>query len=91
MRKPELVKAVAKAATAPTYGTLAVLEALETIVEAELKRGGRVNFPLLGSFAVVERAPRVGRNPRTGDRVEVASRKRPVFRPAARLTKAVAG
>ena len=34
MRKPDLVRAVAKAADAPVGGTLAVLEALESVVEA---------------------------------------------------------
>ncbi len=45
---------------------------LETI-EAALARGDRIEIRGFGSFTVKERAPRIGRNPRTGETVHVAA------------------
>ncbi len=51
----------------------------EKISEA-LARGERIELRGFGSFTVKERAPRVGRNPRTGETVHVAARLHPHFR-----------
>ncbi len=52
---------------------------LETIA-AGMARGERIELRGFGSFAVKEQAPRVGRNPRTGETVHVAAKLRPYFR-----------
>ncbi len=47
-----------------------------------LAAGQAVKISGFGSFAVVRRKPRPGRNPRTGERVLIPGRARPVFRPS---------
>jgi DNA-binding protein HU-beta len=42
-----------------------------------------------GSFKVVERSARQGRNPQTGDAITIDARKSPVFRPGTQLKRAV--
>ncbi|MEG9861660.1 MAG: integration host factor subunit beta [Parvularculales bacterium] len=49
------------------------------IIEA-LARGDRVELRGFGSFGTKERASRVGRNPRTGERVDVMEKRVPFFR-----------
>jgi integration host factor subunit beta len=52
---------------------------LDTIVDA-LARGDRVELRGFGAFSVKTRDARIGRNPRTGETVEVASKSIPVFK-----------
>ena len=51
-----------------------------TAIADSLARGGRVEIRGFGSFAVTYRAPRRGRNPRTGEMVGIAGRYAPHFR-----------
>ena len=56
--------------------------AVNTIFQAvahALQRGDRVEIRGLGSFATKMRLPRVGRNPKTGDRVEIPAQRVPSF------------
>ncbi len=46
-----------------------------------LAEGGRVELRGFGAFSTRERAPRKGRNPRTGDSVDVPSKRVPYFKP----------
>ncbi len=59
---------------------------LETI-EAGLARGDRIEIRGFGSFTVKERAPRVGRNPRTGETVHVAAKLHPHFKSGKELRR----
>ena len=49
-------------------------------ITAALCRGDRVELRGFGAFSVKQRGPRVGRNPRTGDAVEVAAKSVPYFK-----------
>jgi DNA-binding protein HU-beta len=75
MNKTELVKYIAEAAgfTQATAGKAlnAVLEA----IAASLKQGDPVTLIGFGSFSVVERAEREGRNPQTGKKIQIKARK----------------
>ena len=51
-------------------------------IRASLAGGRPVRISGFGSFRIVARASRVGRNPRTGERVAIAAARRPVFRPS---------
>ena len=59
---------------------IVVSAVLEEIVDA-LSRGDRVEIRGFGVFAVKQRKARVGRNPRTGERVEVKDKIVPYFKP----------
>lgn len=51
------------------------------LISARLAEGGRVELRGFGAFSTRARAARVGRNPRTGDAVEVAPKRVPHFKP----------
>ena len=60
----------------------------ETIAAA-LVRGERIELRGFGSFAVKEQAPRVWRNPRTGETVHVPAKLRPYFRSGKELRRRI--
>ncbi|MCS7165031.1 MAG: HU family DNA-binding protein [Candidatus Calescibacterium sp.] len=69
--------------------TEAILKAfLETVVEY-LKKGTKVQLVPYGSWEVRQRSARKGRNPKTGQEINIPSRKVPVFKVGKRLKEAV--
>lgn len=81
MNKTELVKSVAAGSgLSMTDAARAVGAVIETITKS-MHAGEPVVIPGFGSFAVRERAARSGRNPRTGEAMTIAARKRVHFNP----------
>ncbi|NEQ68540.1 MAG: HU family DNA-binding protein [Symploca sp. SIO1B1] len=79
MNKGELVDAVANKATVTKKQADAVLSAaLETIMET-VAEGDKVTLVGFGSFESRERKAREGRNPKTGDKMEIPATKVPAF------------
>ena len=79
MNKGELVDAVAHKATVTKKQADAVLSAaLETIMET-VAEGDKVTLVGFGSFESRERKAREGRNPKTGDKMEIPATKVPAF------------
>jgi DNA-binding protein HU-beta len=67
---------------------------VETIIETvsdELARGGEVALAGFGKFSVSHRAARTGRNPSTGQTIQIAASKAAKFSPAAALKKRLNG
>jgi integration host factor subunit beta len=60
-------------------------------ISAALARGDRVELRGFGAFSAKQRDPRTGRNPRTGEAVEVASKAVPYFKPGKELRERVNG
>jgi integration host factor subunit beta len=61
---------------------------VETIFEAvigALKSGDKIEIRGFGSFRIRQRKPRIGRNPKSGERVEVPAKKVPYFKPSKEL------
>lgn len=58
-------------------------------MEEALARGDRIEIRGFGSFSINHRPPRLGRNPRTGDRVHIPERRVPHFKPGKALREAV--
>ena len=80
MNKAELVSAVAeKTGMSKKDSEKAVNAAFDTITEA-LAAGDKVQLGGFGAFEVKERAARVGHKPGTGETIEIAAKKTPVFR-----------
>lgn len=73
MNKSELVEAVATATDLNRQTATRAVDALLDAVAAALARGDAVNVAGFGSFAVKERAARTGRNPRTGETLEIGA------------------
>lgn len=63
---------------------VAVKEILDAIAET-LTKGHRVEIPGFGSFALNYRPPRIARNPKTGEKVEVEGKYVPHFKPGKEL------
>ena len=80
MNKAELNAALAKKAGFTKKDTETLTGAfIETITEA-LQRGEKVQLVGFGTYVVKECAPRIARNPRTGEEINVAASKVPVFK-----------
>lgn len=90
MNKRELGTAVGAAAFGgnSTMGSMAVDAVVDAIVAA-LKQGDKVAIAGFGNFEVRDRPARQGRNPRTGEAVQIAASKNPAFKAAKALKDAV--
>ena len=89
MNKTELIAAVAEKAGLTKKDADAAVAAVFASITDELKKDGKVQLIGFGTFEVKERAARVGRNPRTGEAVEIAASKIPSFKAGAALKNAV--
>jgi DNA-binding protein HU-beta len=89
MRKQELVRAVAEATESSEAQATKAVNAVFEAIESALSKGDEVSLSGFGSFKVVERSARSGRNPQTGEEIKIAARKSPVFRPGTQLKRAV--
>jgi DNA-binding protein HU-beta len=85
MNKSQLVDAVAKHAGLTIKDSEKAVDAFVTAVKEGLKADGSVQLIGFGSFSVSERAARSGINPRTGDKIEIASSKNVKFKAGAKL------
>lgn len=90
MNKTELIAAVSeKTGVSKKDCEKAISAMLEQVAEA-LAQGDKVQIVGFGSFEVKERQARTGRNPRTGETVEIAASKAPVFKAGKALKDIVA-
>ena len=65
------------------------LDAFVEIVTNTLRKGDKVNITGFGIFKVSDRKAREGRNPRTGETIQIAASKKPRFTPGKLLKEAV--
>jgi len=85
MNKTELISEISEKVEMSKKDTERVLAAtLETIASA-LMRGDNVQLVGFGTFEVKDRAARTGRNPQTGDAIQIAASKIPSFKPSKAL------
>ncbi|GAB2883603.1 HU family DNA-binding protein [Microbulbifer echini] len=89
MNKSELIEAIAESADIPKAAAGRALDAMVDSITDALKKGDQVALVGFGTFAVKERAARTGRNPRTGDPIEIAAAKIPNFKAGKALKDAV--
>ncbi|MEH7084939.1 HU family DNA-binding protein [Neobacillus drentensis] len=90
MNKTDFINQVAKTAVlSQKEASKAVDAVFDTILEA-LKNGDKVQLIGFGNFEVRERAARTGRNPQTGEEIQIAAGKVPAFKAGKALKDAVA-
>ena len=89
MNKTELVAAVAEAAELSKKDAEKALKAFVDVVAEELRKGEKVQLVGFGTFEVSERAAREGRNPQTGEAMNIAACKAPKFKAGKALKDAV--
>ncbi|GGC87283.1 DNA-binding protein HU-beta [Thalassobacillus cyri] len=89
MNKTDLINTVSeKADLSKKDATKAVDSVFESIMDS-LKDGDKVQLIGFGNFEVRERAARKGRNPQTGEEIEISASKVPAFKPGKALKDAV--
>ena len=89
MNKAELIDAIAEGADLSKTDAARALDATIAAVTNALKKGDAVTVVGFGSFAVRERAARVGRNPKTKEPLEIAASRAPAFKAGKALKDAV--
>ena len=81
MNKTELIDQIAASADISKAAAGRALDSTVEIIKAALKAGDTVSLIGFGTFYVGERAARTGRNPRTGETVQVPEKRVPYFKP----------
>jgi DNA-binding protein HU-beta len=89
MNKAELVDAVSGQTGLPKADTIRAVDAVFDSITSALKSGDSVALLGFGTFVVKARAARAGRNPRTGETIEIAASKVPGFKAGKALKDAV--
>ena len=89
MTKQEFVDQVSDRAGLSKKDAAGAVDAFLDTVEDALKRGSEVSFSGFGKFSVSARSAREGRNPATGERIQIAASRVPRFTAGAGLKKAV--
>ena len=89
MNKSELVAHIATSAGLTKAQATAALQAFETSVIDTLANGGEVTLIGFGTFKINSRAARTGRNPKTGEELQISASKVPTFKAGKALKEAV--
>lgn len=89
MNKSELIDAVAENADISKASAARAVDAALSAITGSLAKGDQVALVGFGTFAVRDRAARTGRNPATGETLEIAAAKIPAFKPGKALKDAV--
>jgi len=89
MNKSELIVAMAEAADISKSAAGRALDGMTDAVADALKKRDTVTVIGFGTFLIKERAARSGRNPRTGEVIEIAASKTPTFKAGKALKDAV--
>jgi integration host factor subunit beta len=85
MTKAELVEEVARAAELNKRDAEVIVETVFGSIIGALHKGEKVELRGFGSFRTRERGPRRGRNPKTGEPVDVPAKRVPYFKPGKEL------
>ena len=91
MKKDEFVEAVAEAADLSKADAERALSAVVDTITQQVASGERLQIPGLGTFEPRERSAREGRNPQTGETIQIAATTTPGFKAATAFKQAVAG
>ncbi|MBD8089330.1 HU family DNA-binding protein [Pseudomonas fluorescens] len=89
MTKKELIEALASQSGVDRKQVELVLKALPEAIKAELKDKGESAVYGLGTFKVSDRAARMGKNPQTGQPLQIAARKAVTMKPASDIRQSV--
>ncbi len=89
MNKTDLINAVAESTELSKKDATKAVDAVFDAIMDSLQQGDKVQLIGFGNFEVRERAARKGRNPQTGDEIEIPASKVPAFKPGKALKDAV--
>jgi DNA-binding protein HU-beta len=91
MNKAEMVNAIAQKADITKAQAAAALDQVISSVSNALRGGDKVTLVGFGTFSVVSRGPRTGRNPRDNKPIKIAAKKVAKFKPGKKLADDVNG
>jgi integration host factor subunit beta len=91
MTKAELIDEVSRVVEMSRKESEVIVETIFDSVVRALRTGEKVEIRGFGSFRTRQRQPRIGRNPKTGARVEVPAKRIPFFKPSKELKDLVNG
>lgn len=89
MTKAELIESVANDSNISKADASKAVDSVLSGITGALKNGEKVTLVGFGAFSVTERKARKGRNPRTGEEIEIAASKRPKFFAGKALKEAI--
>ena len=85
LTKADLIEEVLKVTELPRKESEIIVETIfDSIIEA-IQKGEKIEIRGFGSFRTRERRGRIGRNPKTGEKVEVPAKRIPFFKPSKEL------
>ena len=87
--KAALVEEVSRAADLTKKHAEVIVETVFRSIVTALRRGEKIELRGFGSFRLRQREPRKGRNPKTGDRVDVPPKRIPYFKPGKELRELI--
>ena len=90
MNKAELISSVAEQAELSKKDSEKAVNAVLDTIGRSLGQGERVQLVGFGTFEIRERAARKGRNPQTGEEIDIAAARVPVFKAGKTLREVVA-
>lgn len=91
MNKTEFIARIAEAVDISKQEATAAVDAVFNTISDELAAGNNVQIVGFGNFEVRERSARKGRNPQTGEEIEIAATKLPAFKPGKPLKDKING
>jgi len=89
LKKAEMIAQLVQRLKISEKEATAILEHILTSLVRALERGDKVEIRGFGTFGTRQRRARVGRNPKTGARVDVAAKRIPFFKPSKELRDVV--
>ncbi|MDR1055554.1 MAG: HU family DNA-binding protein [Prevotellaceae bacterium] len=90
MNKSQLIEAVAVKAGITKVDAKKAVDAVVGAIAATLKKSDKVSLIGFGTFSVIKRVKRKGRNPQTGQELNIPAKKVVKFKPGSELSKLVA-
>ncbi|MBJ6363521.1 MULTISPECIES: HU family DNA-binding protein [Paenibacillus] len=85
MNKTDLISKVAESTELSKKDATKAVDAVFEAISEALQSGEKVQLVGFGNFEVRERSARKGRNPQTGEEIEIAASKMPAFKPGKSL------
>ena len=85
LTKADLIEEVLNVTELPRKESETIVETIFDNIIAALQKGEKIEIRGFGSFRTRERRGRVGRNPKTGEKVDVPAKKIPYFKPSKEL------
>ncbi len=89
MNKNDLVASVAEAASLTKADAAKAVDSVFESIGGELAKGGEVRLVGFGTFSVANRKASQGRNPRTGEKIQIPASRQPKFKAGKGLKQAV--